>query len=408
MEGIGVNHMASFNNDITPNTAPAAQPVVNQEPAPVPVPEPEPTPTPVPAPTPVPEQTPPAAPSTDEPIIPTPPAVQEPVKPLEYTDEAILEHLKKTRSADLNSIDDLFKKPEPVLDPTEKYSDEVKQFLKFHEDTNGRPYSDYQETKRDYSKISPLDLARENAIKIGNGTLNKSNVDQYLEKKLDIDLGDISNIDQFDLVELESFASPYRINKIEEQQKYNQPVESKPVGDNTTASQEQLITLENGVRVTKEQMQKFDDQRALHVEAVRKAADKIMPSSFQIKFDDNGTEKIIETSYEPSKDDMHKMVSKAEDVDKTFMDLFGTENGGVDQTKLLDAMGWIEPQFREKAITAIVHKALAQQAKDFAKLSGNINFNTKQIDTTGTTNGKPLVIPGKSSDYGVKFDFTNV
>ena len=58
----------------------------------------------------------------------------------------------------------------------------------------------------------------------------------------------------------------------------------------------------------------------------------------------------------------------------------------------------------EKMISSLVHKALAQQAKDFMKVSGNTNFNTKPIDNK-QNNGKPLVIPGTAKNYGIKHQF---
>lgn len=412
MQGVGINHMSSFLQDTAP--AQPAQPVAPEaqitapEPTPEPVVPPQPEPPAQPAP--VQATTPPAEPepTTETPqpepessAEPAPAAPVEPVqepKPLEYTDEAILEHLKKTRNAEINSIDELFQNPEPVSDPLEGLSEAALQFVKYNKET-GRGLEDFQELNRDYSKATPLQLARESAIKMANGTLNQGNVDQYLEKKLNIDLADLSNIDQFDMVELESFASPYRLKKIEEQAKYKQPIE-RPAPQ-AAEGQEELLTLENGARISKEQYQQILNQRTAYEESIKSATDKITSSAYQVKIDDNGTEKTIDVAYEYSKDDLHRMGSLAMDIDKAVTNLFGTKDG-LDAAALQEGLLWADKSNREKMISSLVHKALAQQAKDLMKVSNNTNFNAKPIDNK-QTNGKPLVIPGTAKNYGVKY-----
>lgn len=420
--GIGVNHLTSFEEAITPvqqqpvqtpeqpaQPKPVAEPVAAQPETPKPIEQgvpdngsPEPV-TPPTEPEPSVEVNQEPNPATEEPAPQDTPPVEQP-KTLELTDDAIIEHLKKTRKAELSSLDDLFKKPEPQADPLEGLSEEALKFIKYNKET-GRGFSDFQELNRDYSKASPLELARENAIKMANGSLNQSNVDKYLEKKLNIDLSDPANLEQFDVAELESFANPYRLQKIEEQKKYNQPIE-RPKQE-ASQSQEDLVTLENGVRMPKAQYEQLKNQRAAYEESVRKAKDSITNSAYQVKFDDNGTEKIIDVAYDFSKEDLHHMESNALDIDKAVLNMFGTENG-LDQVALQEGLFWADRNKREKAINSLVHKALAQQAKEFMKLQGNTNFSSKKIDSK-ETNGKPLVIPGaQSSGYGVKYDFSNL
>lgn len=397
MLGVGENHLGSFSAQQQP-AQPAPPPVIppaeTQQTAPV-----EPTtvventqPTPaVEAPKPI------EAPVETKPEIPADKPVEQP-KPIELTEEMILEHLKKTRNADISALDDLFKKPEPIVDPYEGLDDKTVQFLKYNKETN-RPYEDFQELNKDYSKVSPLELARESAIKMTNGALDKTNVDRYLEKKLGVDLTDVSEIDPLDLADLEGYASPYRLQKIEEQAKYNQPVERANAGPT-----EEMVTLTNGSLMSKEKYDLITNQRQEYLQAVKSATDNITSSSYQIDVDYNGTKKTYDVAYEYSKEDKHKMVSNAEDIDNAITNLFGSENG-LNHAKLQEGMAWADESFRGKAISSIVHKALAQQAEDIMKLKNNYNFSTgKKIDT-GEGSGKPLVIPGTQSNYGVKHKF---
>jgi hypothetical protein len=391
MLGVGENHMGNFSAQQQQQPAqpvpPPTQEARSEQPAPV-----EPT-------TVVEKIQPDPAAEAPQPIeVPRP--VEQP-KAIELTEEMILEHLKKTRKAEVTSLDELFKKPEPVSDPTEGLSDEALKFLKFNKET-GRGLQDYQALNKDYSKISPLDLARESAIKMANGTLSMANVDKYLEKKLGVDLSDPNAIDELDMVDLETFASPYRLKQIEEQAKYSQPIERpKPVAAEAT---EEMVTLQDGSKISKAKYEQITNQRQAYLMAVKSAADNITSSSHQIEVDDNGTKRTYNLSYDYSKEDKHEMVSRAEDIDNTITNLFGTENG-LDHAKLEEGLFWADEAKRGKAISSLIHKALAEQAKDFMKLKNNYNFSTGKKIETGEGQGKPLVIPGTSNNYGVKYNF---
>ncbi len=302
----------------------------------------------------------------------------------EINDNSVLEYLR-AQGREVESIEDLFKKPEApnVVEPTTKYSDEVNQFLKYHEET-GRSFQDYQSLNKDFSKASALDLAREKAISASKGKLSSEDVDEYLQKKLNIDLSDPSDLDKFDLIELETYSDDYRNQRISEQEQYRKPLEKQP--------QEQMITLANGKQVTQEEFQTLQtNQKKSYEKALQDSADSITASSFNVKVDNNGTEENYTLDYSYSKEDKHNMLSSAKDVDSTLKSLFGSEQG-FDYKAFQEAMFWMNPANREKAFNAVVHKALAKQGESILRKQNNTNFDSsKQVP--GSSSKKNLKTP---------------
>jgi hypothetical protein len=321
--------------------------------------------------------------------------VKEVVQPIieeDYDDKKILSYFEK-KGKKLTSVDDLFKEPETKEDPLSNVSDDVKQFINYHKET-GRGIEDFNALNKDYSKVSALDLAREKAIAYSNGKLSKANVDQYLEKKLNVDLTDTENLDDFDVIEIEGFSRDYLEQKISDQQKYKTPLERQADKD--------VVTLENGIKMTKAEYDQRVLQHQEYVKNVTSSVDNIANSVFKVKVDENGTEKVLELDYEYNKEDKHKMVSYSADLDKAFQTLFGTDNGSIKYEDLNEGLYWADKNNREKAVSSIVHKALAKQAEDFAKLEHNFKFQDKKMPE-GSKPTKQIPIPGTQPNYGVKY-----
>jgi len=313
---------------------------------------------------------------------------------LELNDDSVIEYLK-SKGKEVSSIDDLFKKPEAQKDPLEGLSDEVKKIIEFSRDTNGRPLKDYLELNKDYKSLPPIDLARAKAMEATKGKLSAEEIDQYLEKKLNIDLTYPDEMDKFDSIELENYSEDYLSKKLTEQQKYGSPADK--------GSNDNIVELENGMSMDKGAYAKFEKERELYHGAVIKAVDGIADFSIKIKIDDNGSSSEYEIPYQHSKEDKHKMVSYTSDISATVNQLFDTPEG-FNHEGLSESMPWIDKEYREKMITAIVHKALAQRTEDILADEHNINFSRKRIPTS--KDGKKIVpIPGTTNPYGVKFNF---
>lgn len=315
---------------------------------------------------------------------------------LSIDDDSVLEYIKTKHGKEISSIDDLFKEPQATENPLDGVSEDVKGFLKYNKDT-GRSYEEYKSLDKDYSNVSSLELAREKAILNSKGQLKSiSEVDEYLEKKLGIDLSDTDSLEKFDKIELDSYAEDYRKDQIKQQETYKTPAQKEQGAD--------MVSLENGTKMPKAQYEQMLDIRNQYTESVKASADKITSASFDIKIDDNGEQKNLNVVYDYSKNDVHKMTSNALDIDKAFENLFGTEQG-IDHKSLQEGLFWADPKSRGKAIQAVVHKALAQQAEDFLKSQNNVSFENKRIPNNSSANRNvPLT---KNNQFGVKFDINS-
>lgn len=384
---IGKNFLQHFGDTPDPTPVPNVPPV---EVAPTdPIPEPTPTPEPVVPVDPIPDPVPPVDPTPTPDPIPEP--TPDPIVPVDppastITDDAVKAYLKEKYGKEVESVDSLFKEPEAVADPLEGMSDDAKAFIKYSKET-GRDYSQYQSLNRDIDAISPLDIAREKAIKQSNGALSKADVDEYLEKKLGIDLTDTKELDKFSLIEINQFGQDYKNQLLEDKKTYATPVKKEPVDTD-------MVTLDNGTQMTRANYKIAQDKRNQYLDNVKKASDKITASSFEIKIDDNGTEKVMPLSYEYSKQDVHEMASNASDIDSAFSKLFSGENGNLDHAKIQEGLFWANDSNRGKAINAIVHKALAKQAEEFMAIQHNVKTDTKQMPAT-KSNVKTVPLPGQ-------------
>lgn len=299
----------------------------------------------------------------------------------EIDDEAVLKYFKEKRGKELETLDDLFKEPEPAKDPYEGLSEEAAQFVKYNKET-GRSYDDFKALNRDYTKTNPLEIAREKAISMSDGYLDRSNVDEYLQEEFNMDVTDFDSLTPVEKMKLKNFGSDYIKTQLELKEKYKQPIER---GDQT-----EMVTLENGQQMPKETYNKLLDQQQQYQKSIKEASDKITASAYDIKIDDNGTEKVMNVGYEYSKEEVRDMASSALNIDDFYQKAFGGEKG-LDYVKLQEGLHWANPAKREKSITAIVHKALAQQAEEFAALEHNAGVKTKSMPKDGNSKSKASI-----------------
>ncbi|MGH2666046.1 hypothetical protein [Flavobacterium sp.] len=320
----------------------------------------------------------------------------------DYDDSKVLDFfLKKGKT--IASIDDLFKEPEPkTVNPYENISAKAKGFLDYHTET-GRDIEDYQKLQQDISKISDLDLARERVRQDTGNTFTNEQIDSYLEKKLQIDLSDLENLDIADQIELQAYAKSVREHKIAEQEKYKEPIVSNNPGKEAPIIGDDMIRLESGEVMKKEVYEKILSDRQNYLDGLKNSADKITGSSFEIKVDDNGTEKVLAYSYDFSKEDKQEMLASAEDLSNTVKTLFQTEEG-FNHPELVEGMFWLNRAKREKAIAAIVHKALAERTEELMKVEGNINLGANP-DLPKGKDGKKIVPILQNDGFGVTGNF---
>lgn len=369
-------------------------------------------PAPVVTPATVVDDKPPVVPIVDDkpPVVPTPPVDDKapPTPPidgnkppvetpkLEINDDSLKAYFKEKYGKDVEDVGNLFKEPDAPVDQLEGVSDEMKAYLKFHKETNGRSFEEFNSLNRDFTKLSPLDIAREKAYAYTKGKVSKDDVDEFLEKKLNVDLSDIENIEKFDLIELERFGEDYVNEQLANKEKYKTPKE-KPL-------EEDMVTLEGGAQISRKAFDNATNKRNQYVESIEASADKITAASFKVKIDDNGTEKTVDLNVDYSKDDLHNMKSHALNIDKAFAEMFGDKDGVINPVALQEGLSWANPANRGKYIQKLHDKIRADLTQEFLNDEHNIPLNRNKMPSNNK-GGKTVPIPGQQTNYGVKYEF---
>lgn len=313
--------------------------------------------------------------------------------PSELSEDQVKEYLKNKYSFDGELTEDVFKPREtssPTADPLEGYSEEAKAFLK-----SGRSFDEFLELSKDYSKISPLEIAREKAIKLSNGQLTRKDVDAYLERKLGFEINDPENLEKFEQIELQNYGRDYLDQKIAKQE------ELKKATPNRVTENEDVVTLENGAKMPKEQYDKLIIERKNYLDSLKASSDNIKEVMFSVDFDNKGEKQNIDVSYDFSKDDKHQMMSSASDIDKTFNEMFRTKDGAIDPVKVQQAMFWINDESRTKAIKTMINKGIAQALEQNLAEENNFEVNTNQHSNDKNQGKKVVQIPGANSTNGL-------
>ncbi|RDY57572.1 hypothetical protein [Flagellimonas nanhaiensis] len=416
--GIGQNNMDQFKNFLNPGTETTAEPPKEEISAPAvetPTEPNDPTPEPIPAQEPSAEQVPegpqtnngpapeeiedPQAQVVDDPQEPESPEAHNDQNP-ELNDDLVLGYFKEKYGREFSSLEEMFQPAEqPVIDPFAGVSDEVVQFKKFNEET-GRGFDDFMKLNQDVDKLNPIQLARDKVSSILPNVSDKQ-VDEYLEQKLNIDVSNPKEMSVNDRIELETFVKDYREQLKTDQEKYKQPIERPQVPSNEV----EMVELENGMKMPKQDYDNFLNNRNQYINDIKKATDKITSSVYDIKIDENGSEKTLKLGYDYSKEDKHGMASSALDATAALESMFTNDKGEVDHVGLQEAMFWANPQNRTKAIVSIVHKSRADQAKEFLKSRSNANFRQPSLPGDKPVT-KTVPIPGTENHTGIKHDFS--
>jgi hypothetical protein len=134
---------------------------------------------------------------------------------------------------------------EKIVDPWENViDDEDRQYLQFKKET-GRGRKDFDSLNVDYDTVSSLDLARERVRKESGQSFTNEQADLYLERKLGIDLSDLSDLQDYDNIEWLFFLNQcVRKKKAEQKNTNNHCAKS-------TFSSDEIVNLDNGTSMKK-------------------------------------------------------------------------------------------------------------------------------------------------------------
>jgi len=321
---------------------------------------------------------------------------QEVQKP-ELTEESILSFLREKSGKDFKTINEVFEPKE--VNPYENIvSDEVKTFLKYHTET-GRGFSDYQKLNQDLSTIPDIELARERVKQeTGLNHLSNEEIDEYLVDQLGIDLEDMTASDK---IKLAAYTKTVREAKLQEQEKYKAPLENK----NQIAQEDaDMVLLENGQKIKKADYDVMVENRKNYLSALKAKSTTINESVFEVVFDENGIDKKVQFPYQYSAEDKQQMLSYAEDLDVTLKSLFSSEEKGLNHEELMQGVWWADKKNREKAIAALINKAVAENTVAITKTADNVKLGTTTgLPSEGKNNVKKVVpITGNQSGFGIK------
>ena len=315
----------------------------------------------------------------------------------ELTPEQIVAYFKKN-GRDVANVDDLFQvkevnKYEGLID------EEDDAYFKYKKET-GRTRKDFDYLKEDFMKTSALELARERVRQDTGLKLTNDKADAYLEKKLGIDLSE-SELDSNDEIELNAYSKQYRDKLIEEQEKYRTPLEK--ITQAKKANDIEMVQLEDGTKVSKADYDAFTEKRNTYLNNIEQAVNRVTASDFKVVIDDNGDKKELNFNYEYSKEDKHRMLSDASDVDSTINKRYQSKDG-FNHQDLTESLWWGVKENQQKVISAAMQQARAQLLEEMVESDNNVNFGHRPLQTSKKVEAGYGSLSGENTNgFGVKF-----
>lgn len=313
-------------------------------------------------------------------------ASQEQVQP---TQAEIAEMYLKEQGFEFENLDDL-RTPKKVVETVNPYEglldDEDKAYFEYKKET-GRSRKDFEALKTNLDDLPRINLARE---KVRNDTglnnLTDAQADEYLSDTLGIDIEEMSGSDE---IKLAQFTKSILEEKKAEQNKYRKPTENKQQASQEDSKQE-YVRLDNGSVMLKSEYDNLLITRQKEINDAKEAVNSVTDSSFEVAFDDNGTERKEAFGYEFDEKDRHSMVSVVSDLDSYVATKYRSEKG-FNHKQFAEDMFWTDSKNREKVISSIVHKAIAKNTEEVLKQRGNVNYNPHRTLPQGTKDGVKVV-----------------
>lgn len=305
----------------------------------------------------------------ETPVVETP-AIEQHTPELVFDESSVLNQINAKYGKQFQSFDEVLAEKVKEVNPYEAIlDDEDRQYLKFKQET-GRTRKEFEYLNTDFNTVDPLVFARERVRKESGLELTNEEADTYIENELGIYLSEIDSVTK---IKLNSYGKPVRDEKISLKETYKTPIAPKQV-----ESSEEVVQLDNGAVMKKVEYEQMVQNHQKHIENVKVAANSVVEATFKTTFDDNGTAKEISLKYDYSPDDAQRMASYASDPSATAEKLFRTEKG-FNYATFNESMLWIDPAFREKAVSSLIQKAIAQNTEEILKRDNNVNFQTPDL-----------------------------
>ena len=300
----------------------------------------------------------------------------------EINDDLVREYLSK----DPEKFKDIFKPEVKEVNPYEGLlDDDDKEYFAIKKQNPTLTRGQFAKLKINYDEVSSLELSRERVMKeSGIKNLSVEKIDEHLEAELGID--DIKNMTSSEEIKLARYAKSLRDEYKAEQAKYKQPVEKKQ-----PESKPEYVKLDNGSVMLKSDYEKQELNRQKHIEDAKEAVNSVTGSSFKIVVGEGDDKKELNYGYEFSEADKQSLLSDVSDLGK-LMSSYQTKEG-YNHKQFNEDLFWLRPENREKAISAIVMKAVAENTEEVLKARGNVNFENRSSLPQNTGDLKTRNVP---------------
>lgn len=309
---------------------------------------------------------------------------------------------------DVSSVEDLLKPievekiVEKEVNPWENLLDEEdKKFFDYKKET-GRGRKEFEFLKKDLNSLDLIDLSIQQIKKDTGLDLSKDKAIEYLENKFNIDLTSNDELDTNATIELTKFSKSIKEELIALQEKYAKPSENKTTQtqNNNNGIPEDIVVLDNGTMMKKDAYQTLIDNHSKHVEAVKNSVNGVTESQVKVVFDDNGSKSELSYAYEYSNEDKQSMVSAISDLDSYITKEYASEQG-LDVKRLTEDAFWLNRKNREKAISSMIHKAIAENTENLLKNENNISFEQRSLHNARNQEGIKIVpLGGPQEEVG--------
>lgn len=319
-------------------------------------------------------------------------------------DDKLLKALQK-KGFKGQSVEDFFKEPskEPKSAP-KSYDEETQKFLDFQERT-GRGINDYQSLNKDFSKMGPVEVAKDRIRRESEGAdLSEQDVNYLLESELGFDPNDEDITDQ-EKAKFKKYWGSHLNTLKKDQQKYNEPVEGYEPKKGAEPSQPdggKKVKLSSGVEVDADS---YDRDRQKYLTERDAALQQVGEDEFKMSYDSKDGKKESSFNYSYTDEDLQSMKSITDDV-PSIMSSYQKENGEFDHTSFNKDLLWTKPEFRNKAISALLSRARNEVISETTAQRKNVNFDSPNDPPKHKKDGYSE--PGnqnQSSGPKVKFNF---
>lgn len=315
----------------------------------------------------------------------------EQTQPVQLSEDDIALQVLRQKGFEIDGFDDLRKEPvekivEKVVNPYESVlDDDDKAYLNYKKET-GRSRKDYEALNRNLDEVDPIVFARERLKQTVGSRYQDEELDEFLEDELGIDL---HNLDSKAKMKLAVYGNDIKQAQKAEQEKYRKPAENKPQPQSQEQVQSEYLQLDNGTVMKKTDYEAMVTRQQQFITEAKEAGNSVTESVFEVAFDDNGTQRIVSYSYEHPEQDRHSVVSRATDLNSVIKS-YETETGFKHKEFQRD-LAFLDPKFRGKAFSSLIHKAIAQNTEELMKTIGNVNFNNQQGLHKPTKEGVKMV-----------------